>query len=149
MSETVEKLKQQLAEQEARAAKFERLHAEGMVEHEVRKAAKEAGAFNADQVLPYLKPHGKLVEVDGKQVVRIASTNEDGQEILHTPAEAVGIMKRTKDFENFFPTASAPSPPPAGPPKLDFKNMTPEQYLKIRAEHPEWLGLDPLRNRRR
>jgi hypothetical protein len=149
MSDSVDELQKQIAEQETRAETFQRLHVEGMVEHALRKAAQEAGAFNADQVLPYLKPRGKLVEVDGKQVVRIASTNEEGQEILHTAAEAVGIMKRTKDFENFFPTAPAPTPAPAGPPKLDFKNMSQEHYLKIRTEHPEWLGLDPLPKRHR
>jgi len=149
MSDTPEQWEQRIAEQQARAEKFQRLYAEGMIEHEVRKAAKDAGAFNADQVLPYLQPRGKLVEVDGKQVVRIASTDEEGQETLHTPAEAVGIMKRTKDFENFFPTAPVKTPAPAGPPKLDFKNMSQEEYRRIRSEHPEWLGLKPLPQRHR
>jgi len=143
MSDNIEEMKKQIAEAGARAEKFQRLHAEGMIERELRKAAKEAGAFNVDQVMPYLKPRGKLVEVGGKQVVRIASTNEEGQEVLHTSAEAVGIMKRTKDFENFFPTAPAPSPAPAGPSKPDFKHMTPELYIKIKAEHPEWLRFKP------
>ena len=58
----------------------------------------------------------------------------------------------SKDNHNLFKDTMAQTPtmaPQPTKPKLDFKNMTSEQYLKIRAEHPEWLGLDPWRNKRR
>jgi hypothetical protein len=36
---------------------------------------------------------------------------------------------------------------PSTPPKLDFKKMTPQQYLEIRENHPELLGLKTLPKR--
>jgi hypothetical protein len=49
MSDNVEELKKQLAEQEARAEKFQRLYTEETVDRELRKAA-EAWPFTEEAV---------------------------------------------------------------------------------------------------
>ena len=73
--------------------------------------------------------------------VRVVTTGDDGKEILHTPAQAVAHLKQTKDLGNLFKSASAPQPAPAASQKIDWKNLTHEQYLKLRAK----LGFGPKR----
>jgi hypothetical protein len=150
MSDTPEQWEPRIAEAEARAEKFQRLHAEGMIEHELRKAAEEAGAFNASQIVMLLKGSSRLVEADGKHAVRVVTTDENGKEVFHTVAEAIGHAKQKRDNENLF-VKPAPVQParPNTPPKINWKTLSQEEYRKIRAEHPEWIGLDPLPKRRR
>ena len=150
MSDTPEQWEQRIAEAEVRAEKFQRLHAEGMIEHELRKAAEQAGAFNASQISTLLKGNSRLVEVDGKHAVRVVTTDENGKEVFHTVAEAIGHAKQKRDNENLF-KKPVPVQPAARttPPKIDWKNLSFPEYLKIREEHPEWIGLDPLPKRRR
>jgi hypothetical protein len=143
--------KERIAEQEARAEKFQQLHAGGVIEHELHRAAEEAGAFNPSQIVTFLKGKSRLVEAGGKEIVRIVTTGDDGMEVHHSPAQAVWHMKQDKDNHNLFKETMAKKPslaPPFAQPKLDFKNMSQEKYRRIRSEHPEWLGLDPLPNRR-
>ena len=137
-----------MAETQAKADKFERLHAEGVIEHELRKAAEDAGAFNADQIIMLLKGKSRLVDAGGKQVVRVVSVGDGGQEAHHSPAQAVWHMKQNKDNFNFFKdtmTQTSTLAPPST--KIDLgklvKNMSHEQYLKLRAEKPEMFGLKP------
>jgi hypothetical protein len=148
MSDKIEELKKQAADTEERAAKFERLHAESTIKRELREAAERGGAFNADQLMPYLMPAAKLIEVNGQNMVRIVKTDEKGQEVLFTPAEAVGHLKQTKDLENLFkkPVPVQPTAPTT-PPKIDWAHMTHPEYLKLRDEHPEWIGLVPKRRK--
>lgn len=157
MAEKIEELKQQLAEAQAKAEKFERLHADGLIEHELRKAAEEGKAFNADQIIALLKGKSRLVEVGGKHVVRVVTLGDDGKEIHHSPAQAVGHMKQNKDNHNFFrdtmaATSTLAQPSGANLGKTDLekllKDMPMEQYIKLRAEKPEMFGLDPLPKRR-
>jgi len=150
--QTPEQWEKRIAEQEARAEHFQRLHAEGVIEHEVRKAAEDAGAFNAEQILRFLKGKSRLVEVNGKQVVRIVAVGDDGQEVHHTPAQAIWHMRQNKDNHNLFRDTMAQTPTLAPPTQIDsktdlrklLKNMPMEQYLKLRAEKPEIFGLKPL-----
>jgi len=150
MSDNVEELKKQLAEQESRAERFQQLHAEGVIEHELRKAAEDAGAFNTDQIVRLLKAKSQLVEADGRQAVRIVTLGGDGKEVHHSPAQAIWHLKQDKDNDNLFrdtmhakPSLATP-PAPMTPDKIDWKRLTHPEYLKIRQEHPEWLGLKPL-----
>jgi len=145
MSDNVEELKKQIAEQEARAEHFQRLHAEGVIEHELRKSAEDAGAFNAEQIIRLLKGRSRVVEADGKHVVRIVAVGDDGKEVHHSPAQAIWHLKQDKDNHNLFRDTMATTPtlaPQPTKPKLTWNNH--EEYLKIRQEHPEWLGLNPL-----
>ncbi len=140
MSENLERLQQSAAEAEERATKFERLHAEATIKRELTRAAEEGGAHNSLQLLPYLLPAAKLVEINGQQVVRIVKTDETGQETMFTPKEAVAHLKQINDLGNLFKSAPA-EPAPAATPKPDWKGMTHEQYLKLRAK----LGFGPKR----
>jgi hypothetical protein len=63
MAEKIEEWKQQLADAQAKAEKFARLHVDGVIEHELRKAAEEAGAFNADQIITLLKGKSRLSSI--------------------------------------------------------------------------------------
>jgi hypothetical protein len=146
---TEKELKERIAEQEARAEKFQRLHAEGVIEHEVRKAAEDAGAFNADQIIRLLKGKSRLVEAGRKEVVRIVTVGDDGKETHHSPAQAIWHLKQDRDNDNLFKDTMGSKPtlaPPPAQPKLAWNNH--EEYLKLRDEHPEVLGLDPLPKRR-
>ena len=141
MSDNSDALKQKAAEAEERAAKWQGLHTEATIKRELTRAAEEGGAFSADQLYPYLRPSARLVEVDGQELVRIVKTDQQGQETTFTPKEAVAHLRQVKDLENLFKAAPAAQPAPAATPKPDWKGMTHEQYLKLRAK----LGLGPNR----
>ncbi len=149
MSDSIEELKTQLAEVQQRAEKWERLHTEATIKRELLAAGEQGGAFHAPQLLPLLEPKAKLVEVNGQHVVRIVTTDEQGKEVMHTPAQAVGYMRQQKEYLNLFRDAlTTPAPPPAPaaprtPHDIDWDHITPTEYRKIRQEHPEWLGLKP------
>jgi len=145
MSDNIEDLQRQLGEAKEKAEKFERLYAESTIKRELTKAAEKAGAFNPDQLLPYLVPDAKLVEVNGQRVVRVVTKDDDGKEIHHTPAQAVARVRQIRNMENFFKDTLAGQPtvaPPSTPP-LDPKKITPALYLEIKKNHPEWLQRKP------
>ena len=144
MSDKIEELKKQAADTEERAAKFERLHAESTIKGELREAAERGGAFNADQLMPYLMPAAKLIEVNGQNMVRIVKTDEKGQEVLFTPAEAVGHLKQTKDLENLFkkPVPVQPTAPTT-PPKIDWCTLTHPSISSSGTSIPSGSGWPP------
>jgi hypothetical protein len=149
MSDSIEEVKTQLAEVQQRAEKWERLHTEATIKRELLAAGQQGGAFHAPQLLPFLEPKAKLVEVNGQHVVRVVTTDEQGKEVMHTPAQAVANMKKHGDYANLFretmvakSTLAAPATPMT-PDKIDWDHITHPEYLKIRQEHPEWLGLKP------
>jgi hypothetical protein len=145
MSENVEELKQQLADANQRAAEWEKLHTEAEIKQELMRAAEEGGAHRAFQLMPYLQPHAKLIEVNGQHLVRIAKTDDNGQEVLFTPKEAVAHLRQTKGLGNLFKSEEAAQPATAAPEKIDWRTITPQKYLELRRTHPELLGLDPNR----
>ena len=111
MSDNLDELKKQTAEAEQRAAKWQELHVETTIKRELTHAAEEGGAYNADQLYPYLRPNARLVEVDGKESVRIVKTDDKGQEIQFTPKEAVAHLRQVAELENLFKSALPHSPP--------------------------------------
>jgi hypothetical protein len=141
MSENLERLQQSAAEAQERAEKWEKLHTEATLKRELMRAAEEGGAHNPLQLMPYLMPAAKLVEINGQQVVQVVTTGEDGKEIHHTPAQAIAHLKHNQDLANLFKSAPAPQPAPAASQKIDWRNLTHEQYLKLRAK----LGFGPKR----
>ncbi len=151
---TEKELNDRMADAQARAEKFERLHAEGVIEDELRKAAEAAGAFNPDQILTLLKGKSRLVDAGGKQVVRVVLVDGDGKEVHHSPTQAIWHMKQNKDNFNFFRDTMAATSTLAPPAKIDAKtdlrklleHMPMDQYMKLRKERPEVLGLKPLPN---
>jgi hypothetical protein len=146
MSDNIEELKTQLAQVKERAEKFERLYTESTIKRELTKAAEKGGAFNPDQLLPYLP--AKLVEVNGQQVVRVVTKDGEGNEVHHTPAQAVARLRQIEKMGNFFKDLLAGQStlaPPSASDKIDLRKITPQQYLEIRKTHPELLGLKPKR----
>jgi hypothetical protein len=149
---TEKEFNDRMADTQARAEKFERLHAEGVIEYELRKAAEDAGAFNADQILPLLRGKSRLVDAGGKQVVRVVSVDGNGHEVHHSPAQAIWHLKQDKDsngnlFKDFLSeqqTLATPSKVEKTDLKKLLANMPMDQYIKLRTEHPEVLGLNPL-----
>jgi len=99
---TEKEMQDQVADAQAKADKFQRLHADGEIEHALRKAAEEGKAFNPDQIITLLKGNARLVEADGKHVVHVVTVGDDGQEIHHSPAQAVWHLRQNKDNFNFF-----------------------------------------------
>jgi hypothetical protein len=136
-------LEKQLEEAQQQAKKWEGLYAESTIKRALLDAAEQGGAYNPAQVLPYLKPNAKLVEADGQHAVRVVTTSETGQDILHTPAEAVANLKRRSEHANLFKPAPAAPPAPATGGKIDVRKLTHAQFLEIRAKNPEKLGLAP------
>jgi hypothetical protein len=141
MSDKIDELQTQAVEADERAAKWQELHTEATIKRELTEAAEEGGAFSADQLYPYLRPSARLVEVDGQQLVRIVKTDQQGQETMFTPKEAIAHLRQVKDLENLFKSAPAAQPALTAPPKIDWKNMSHDQFLNLRAE----LGLAPKR----
>lgn len=150
--QTPEQWEERIGEAKARGEHFQRLHAEGTINYELRKAAEDAGAFSADQIVIFLKGKSRLVEADSKQVVRIVAVGNDGQEVHHSPAQAIWHMRQNKDNDNLFRDTMTQTPTLAPSSTIDartdlrklLKNMSFEQYLKLREERPEVLGLKPL-----
>jgi hypothetical protein len=134
-----------MATAQAKADKYQGLFAESTIQRELRHAAAEGGAYNPDQILPFLVPSAKLVESGGQYLVRVITTNEAGQEVAHSPAEAVANLKRCKENENLFKSERPAPAAPAKAEKLDVRKLTHEQFLDIRAKNPELLGLAPKR----
>ena len=140
MSDNLEELKIAAAEAESHG-KWQGLHTEATIKRELTKAAEEGGAYNTDQLYSYLRPNARLVEVDGKESVRIAKTDDTGQEVMFTPEEAVAHLRRSGTWRTCSSPPLPPSPPRPRPAKIDWKNMTHDQYLKLRAK----LGFGPKR----
>lgn len=137
-----------VAEQRAIAA--EKKWADSTVDRALRDAANAEDAFNADIVVTVLKGHTKLV--DDTPMVDFVSIDPDTGEskvLQMSPLEAVKKMKEdAKRFGNLFRsgvvggiggTGSAGSLPNGG--KVDVKNLSMDQYMKLRKENPAALRL--------
>jgi len=145
MNDDIDDLKRQLADANERAAQWEKLHTEATITRELTRAAEEGGAFNPDQVIPYLRP-AKLVEINGQRLVRVITKDDDGKEVHHTPAQAVARLRQIKNMGNFFKDILAGQPtlaPPTTAEKIDLRKMTPQLYREIMATRPELLGSKP------
>jgi len=156
MSDNIEELKQRVAAAEERATKWEKLYAGSTIRRALLAAATEGGAVHPTQLLPFLEPKARLLDDNGKHVVRVVATGADGKEILHTPEEAIGHMRKQREHENLFQQTisqllTQPSPvqspsrqiPLMANGKVDVRKLTPTQYREIRATNPELLGLRP------
>jgi hypothetical protein len=155
------KLKQ---EKQARE-QWENRYREGTVERALMDAAVSGDAYDTDTMMAVLRPMTRLVEVmdektgkgTGKFEVKVDFPDTDpttGERVaaLHTPPSAVKRMKELPKYANLFKSGvvsgigsnAATGGLASGPGgKVDFKNMTQEQYLKIRKENPALLGLRP------
>jgi hypothetical protein len=135
----------------------------------LQDAAVENESYSPTQVVTLLKSMTKLVEsVDdktgrpnGTYKVVVEFPDKDatnGQEVMttRTPAEAVKRMTEIPEFQNLFKrnvvsgvggNSAIGGLTPGSNGRIDVRNLTHEQYLKVRAENPELLGLRPNKRR--
>jgi uncharacterized membrane protein len=135
---------------------------ESSINRALQDAASKNDAYSNDQVLAILRPMTKLVEVideitneptgDYNTVIDFPDVDEKGVQIVtqRTPDETVKRMKDIPEHQNLFksnvvsgvgahPATGGISSGTNG--RIDCRNITPEQYKKIRDENPAALGL--------
>jgi hypothetical protein len=156
------RFEQQLSESHKAAEVWENRFRESSINRALQDAAVANDAYNSSQVVGLLRPMTKLVEdVDEttgkatgrfKTVVDLPDRDEQGHEVMTqgSPSEIVKRMKELGDYANLFKSnvvsglgansaTGGLTSGVSGP--IDIRNLTPEQYKKIREENPELLGL--------
>ncbi len=149
---------------EKRAQEAETRWRDSTVLRALQDAAVEHEAYSSSQVVTLLKGTTKLVErVDekgrgtGQFDVMVDFPDKDattGQSVMtsKTPSEAVKRMTEIAEFQNLFRknvvsgvggNSAIGGLTPGSNGRIDVRQLTHEQYLKVRAEHPELLGLRP------
>ncbi len=159
-----------LQEMEKKASFFETLYRDSTIERALQDAAVKHEAWSPSQVVTLLRGQTKMLEETDpktgkltgkyKPMVEMQAVNTTSGEMetkAYTPEDAVKKMKDTPEtWGNLFRsgvvsgigagTATGGLMPGQGG-KLDaaaIRKLTQEQFREIRANHPEWLGLDPL-----
>ncbi len=152
------------AETKARE-KWESQYKSETTERALLDAAVSGDAYDTDTMMAVLRPMTQLREVaddkgkpTGKfrSVVEFKDVGEDGQPVTveHTPQSAVKRMKELPKYVNLFKSgvisgvgasSATGGLTPGSNGRIDVKNLTQEQYMKIREERPELLGLRPLK----
>ncbi len=159
-----------LQEMEKKATHFETMYRDSTIERALQDAAVKHEAWSPSQVVSLLRGQTKMLEETDpktgkltgkyKPVVEMQALNTTTGEMetkAYTPEDAVRKMKDTPDtWGNLFKsgvvsgigagTATGGLTPGQGGKltAVQLRNMTQEQYLEIRAKHPELLGLNPL-----
>lgn len=143
-----------LKETEQKAGYWENLFRETEINRSLYDAAVAEDAFQPNQVVTLIRSNTKLVEEGGKYKVVVDFPDIDpatNEEVMtqRTPKEAVKRMKELPEmFGNLFKSgvvsgiggsSGAPGTGPNG--QVDVRKLTPEQYMKLRKEAPEKLGL--------
>ena len=153
---------------EKRAEEAESRWRDSTVMRALQDAAIEHESYSATQVVTLLKSMTRLVEkVDangkgtGQFDVMVDFPDKDattGQSVMtsKTPTEAVKRMTEIPEFQNLFRknvvsgvggNSAIGGLTPGSNGRIDVRNLTHDQYLKVRAENPELLGLRPNRRR--
>jgi hypothetical protein len=149
---------------EKRAQEAETRGRDSTVLRGLQDAAVEHEAYSSSQVVTILKSMTRLVEkVDangkgtGQFDVMVDFPDKDattGQSVMtsKTPTEAVKRMTEIPEFQNLFRknvvsgvggNSAIGGLTPGSNGRIDVRNLTHDQYLKVRAENPELLGLRP------
>ncbi len=162
MKQTQEQYESQLTEARAAVKVWEDRFHESSIQRALQDAAVANDAYNPSQVINLLKPLTKLKpmvdettgkEMDGfETVIDFTDRDDKGNTVMtqRTPDETVKRMKELSDYANLFKSnvvsgvgansaTGGISPGING--RVDVRNLTPEQYRKIRKENPELLGL--------
>lgn len=155
-----------LAEAEKKGQTWEAMYRDSTVERALQDAAVRNDAFSPSQITTLLRPWTRLMEITDEKTGKPTGafkpmvdfpdvdTNTGEAVILpRTPEEAVKRMKELPEsYGNLFKSgvvsgigsSSATGGLSSGAGgKIDVAKLTPEQYRKIRKEHPELLGLRP------
>lgn len=139
----------------SKAEANERKYIDSTISRALLDAAVAGDAFNPETVVTVLRGSVKMVE-DKPMVDFPDVSSETGEPIIKqmTPEEAIKRMKQIPDkYGNLFKSgvvgglgaASATGGTPGTNGRVDVRNLTPEQYQKIRKENPAALGLRPLK----
>lgn len=146
-----EKLTKEAMEAKKKAEHWENLYRSEKVNRTLQDAAGSADAFNPAQIVGLLRPMTELKDIDGDLVPMIDFPDIDektGDEIrtLRTPADAVKRMRELpKIWGNLFKSnvvsgvGAGQGSTASG--QVDPRDLTPEQYRRMRKENPEALGL--------
>jgi len=157
-----------LQELEKKAAFFETLYRDSTIERALTDAAVKNDAWSPLQIVVQLRSQTKMLEetdsktgkLTGKfrpmvEMQTLNTTTGEMETKAYSPDEAVKKMKEMPEqFGNLFrpnvvsgigagTATGGPNMPGGG--KIDVRKLSHEEFLKIRAEHPEWLGLAPKR----
>ena len=163
-----------LQEMERKATHFETLYRDSTIDRALQDAAVKHEAWSPSQVVALLRGQTKMLEETDpktgkltgkyKPVVEMQTLNTTTGEMetkTYTPEDAVKKMKDTPDVWGNLFKSGVVSGIGAGTAtggltlgqsgKLSAEaitKLTQEQFREIRANHPEWLGLDPLPGKR-
>ncbi len=155
-----------LTDTEKRAQEWESRFREAQIVRALQDAAVSNDAYNSQQVVRLLRPMAKMVEeVDEKTgkatgeykvVVDLDDISTEENKPIVTQHTPDGAVKRMKDvpalYGNLFKSnvvsgiganSATGGLLPGAKGSLDLEKIAqdPKLYRKIRAEHPEWLGL--------
>lgn len=131
MTEDFEK---QIAEQQEKAAHWQSMYEEQQIERDIRIAAQSQDAFRPEQFFTLFRDSARVV--DGNVVVEF-----DGERI--SADEAIRRMRsQPETYGNLFRLNVAPHIAKKSPPKeIDVSRLSMDEYMRIRQENPELLGL--------
>ena len=140
-----------LAQAEKRATEAEQKYERSTVERALTDAAIEADAFNPSVLVTYLRGDTKI-DANGKVMVNVPMTLEDGtiEPGLMTPAEAIKKMKEDPErFGGLFKSnvvsgvggSSGTGTGTGKNVKIDVTKLSTAEYMRLRKEAPEKLGL--------
>lgn len=159
-----DKYVKEVKELETKAVAWESKYKQTLVDRSLQDAAVVNDAFNTSQIIALLRPMTKIVEktddqgrVTGDPQPMVDLTDIDtktGESIItrRTPEDAVRRMKELPSlFGNLFKSnivsgvgaGTATGGNMSGSGRVDPKKISTEQYMRLRKENPEALGLKP------
>lgn len=152
----------ELSDVKEKAELWESRFYDSSINRALQDAASSNDAYNNSQIISLLKPMTKLkptVDAEGKEtggfetVVDFPDIDDKGLEVItqRTPDDTVKRMKEMADYANLFKNnvvsgvganSATGGVTPGANGKIDTRNITIEQYAKIRKENPALLGLE-------
>jgi hypothetical protein len=162
--ELLDQYDKKIKESEERAVQWETKYRNSTISRELKDAAVSGEAYNPDQIVSLLRASTKMVEIvdevskkstgEFKTVVEFSDVNPDTGEpvlTLRTPAEAVKRMRELPEtYGNLFKSnvvsglggnSSTAGLPAGSNGRIDPSKLTTEQYMKLRKERPDALGI--------
>lgn len=149
-----------LDEAKKSATYWENQYKSSTIARALQDAAVQEDAFKPQQVVTLLREHTKLVEAtdeNGKglgkliPMVDLPDVEAETQRPIVTQRTPEDAVKRLKELDpNLFKanvvsgvggSSATGGATPGSDGKVDAKELTPEQYMKIRRENPSALGL--------
>lgn len=161
--QTEKKYQTDLENERKERERWEKLYRQEKIDRSLLDAASSQDAFNPTLIVDLLRPAAELkadnVEGQGYTFATMVNFNDidekTGEPIrtLRTPEDAVKRMKELPQlYGGLFRAnvvsgvgAGSAEATPGAHAKLNLKDLTPEQYRKIRKENPELLGLPQKR----